>query len=196
MQRRHFLRLALIGAGGAWRPGLLAARGAGLSQDDSRVQALSQLIEAKMAEYRIPGVGFGLSKNGETVLRGFGLTNIDNPQPVTLDTVFPIASISKTVVTTAVMRLVEEGRLDLEAPVREYIADFAVQDASASREVRIWHLLIHRVGRASSTRLIAGTGRSRTSRAVCATCRSSRHRGWYGATTTPASESRDGSSRL
>ena len=99
-----------------------------------------------MADYRIPGVGFGLFANGETVLRGFGLTNIENPQPVTPDTVFPIASISKTVVTTAVMRLVEEGRLDLEAPVRNYIPDFRVQDESASREVRLWHLLTHTPG--------------------------------------------------
>ena len=144
MRRRRFLGLAVAAAWVA-RPKLVSASRTGSPQEDRKLESI-QLIERKMAEYRIPGVGFGLSKNGETVLRGFGITNIDNPQPVTPDTVFPIASISKTVVTTAVMRLVEQGGLDLEAPVRAYIPDFSVQDALASGEVRLWHLLTHTPG--------------------------------------------------
>ena len=99
-----------------------------------------------MAEYRVPGVGFGLVAGDHVWLRGFGLTNLDNPQPVEPDTVFPIASISKTVIATALVRLVEEGRADLEAPVRTYLPRFRVADEEMSREVRIWHLLTHTPG--------------------------------------------------
>lgn len=150
MRRRDFLGLAggaalaipARGAAGALR----GDRGTLDAQDDPRLVHAYRLIEARMAEYRVPGVGFGLVAGGRVHLRGFGLTNLDNPQPVEPDTVFPIASISKTVIATALMRLVEEGRADLEAPVREYLPDFRVADEETSREVRLWHLLTHTPG--------------------------------------------------
>ena len=158
MERRRFLGLGGVAALGAGHPALGAilsgpvSGGHGASsvtrsrQPDPRFDEISNLIEAKMAEYRITGVAFGLSKKGASQLRGFGLTNIDNPQPVTPDTVFPIASISKTVVGTAMMRRHDQGLVDVEAPVREYITDFQVGDAAATRDVRIWHLLTHTPG--------------------------------------------------
>jgi CubicO group peptidase (beta-lactamase class C family) len=150
MRRRDFLGLAGMATLGAVRPVFLpsgaAAPVAAGHQQAARDRVIARLIEAKMAELRIPGVAFGVLKDDELGLHGFGLTNLDNPQPVTPDTVFPIASISKTVVATAVMRLVEAGRLDLEAPVREYLPDFRVGSESASRDVRVWHLLTHTPG--------------------------------------------------
>ncbi len=152
MKRRHFLGLAGLAALGAGSSRLGSIRASSLSaggspsQSDPRFDEISDLIEAKMAEYRITGVAFGLSKNGASQLRGFGLTNIDNPQPVTPDTVFPIASISKTVVGTSLMRLHDQGRIDVEAPVREYIRNFQVEDAETTRDLRIWHLMTHTPG--------------------------------------------------
>ena len=99
-----------------------------------------------MAEYRVPGVALGVIKNGQLDMRGFGLTNLDNPQPVTPDTVFPIASISKTVATVAMLRLVDEGRLALDGPIAEYLPDFRLRDEDASRLVTVRHLLTHTPG--------------------------------------------------
>jgi CubicO group peptidase (beta-lactamase class C family) len=79
-------------------------------------------------------------------MRGFGITNADNSQPITAETMFPIASISKTVTATAIMRLVEQGKLELTAPVRRYIPEFAVADPDATRDIVIWHLLTHTPG--------------------------------------------------
>src|SRR5688572_1390606 len=115
-------------------------------QTDPTFEQLAALVTQKMTEYNIPGVAFGMVKNGQLTLRGFGVTNIDNSQPMTPETVFPIASISKTVTATAIMRLVEQGKLDLAAPVRRYIPEFAVQDEAATRDVAIWHLLTHTAG--------------------------------------------------
>ena len=109
-------------------------------------EQISALVTQKMAEYGVPGVAVGLVRNGRVTARGFGVTNIDDPQPVTADTIFPLASISKTIATTAIMRLVEQGKIDLDAPVRRYLPDFRVQDEAATRDVKIWHLLTHTPG--------------------------------------------------
>src|SRR5258705_7589835 len=85
-------------------------------------------------------------KNGQVKTRGFGVTNIEDPLPVTADTVFPIASISKTVATTAIMNLVNQGRVEVKAPVQRYLPDFRVVDEKVSRDVQIWHLLTHTPG--------------------------------------------------
>src|SRR5205814_1562541 len=99
--------------------------------------------EAKMKEYGVPGVALGILQNGSATIRGLGVTNVEDPLPVTTHTVFPIASISKTFAATAIMRLVEQGKIDLKAPVRKYLPDFHVRDEAASRDVTIWHLLTH-----------------------------------------------------
>ena len=77
---------------------------------DPKFDALVPLIERKMAQYGVPGVAFGIVKDGVTRARGLGITNLDNPQAVSADTVFALASISKTVTATAMMRLVEQGK--------------------------------------------------------------------------------------
>jgi CubicO group peptidase (beta-lactamase class C family) len=110
---------------------------------DARFEALVSLTEAKMKEYAVPGVALGIVQNGTVSIRGLGVTNIEDPLPVTAHTVFPIASISKTFAATAMMRLVEQGKVDLRAPVRTYIPDFRVRDSTVSRDVTVWHLLTH-----------------------------------------------------
>lgn len=110
---------------------------------DPRFEALVTLTEAKMKELGVPGVALGVIHDGVATTRGIGITNVEDPLPVTAHTVFPIASISKTFAATAIMRLVEQGKIDLHAPVRRYLPDFRVHDSVASREVTVWHLLTH-----------------------------------------------------
>ena len=140
---RHFAAVFVVGfsliAGG--RSSVTEA-----TQPDPKFEQLSALVTQKMTEYGVPGVAFGIVRNGQVTARGFGVTNVDDPQPITADTVFPIASISKTVTATAIMRLVEQGKIDLSAPVRKYLPEFKVQDETASRDVAIWHLLTHTPG--------------------------------------------------
>jgi CubicO group peptidase (beta-lactamase class C family) len=113
------------------------------SPRDARFEALAALTEAKMKEFGVPGVALGVVQNGTVSIRGLGITNVEDPLPVTAHTVFPIASISKTFAATAMMRLVEQGKVDLHAPVRTYLPDFRVRDEAASRDVTVWHLLTH-----------------------------------------------------
>ena len=110
---------------------------------DARFEALVSLATTKMKEFGIPGVALGVVHNGNTMIRGIGITNVEDSLPVTPHTVFPIASISKTFATTAIMRLVEQGKVDLRAPVRTYLPEFRVRDEAASRDATVWHLLTH-----------------------------------------------------
>lgn len=116
------------------------------AKGDSRFNALVALAEARMREHGVPGLALGIIQNGTVTMRGLGVTNLDDPLPVTNHTVFPIASISKTFASTAMLRLVEQGKVDLRAPVRKYLPDFRVRDETVSRDATVWHLLTHSGG--------------------------------------------------
>jgi CubicO group peptidase (beta-lactamase class C family) len=113
------------------------------SPANPRFDALVSLAEARMKEYGVPGVAIGVLSAGDVSIRALGVTNVEDPLPVTAHTVFPIASISKTFAATAMMRLVEQGKVDLHVPVRTYLPDFRVRDEAVSRDVTVWHLLTH-----------------------------------------------------
>jgi CubicO group peptidase (beta-lactamase class C family) len=138
MKRREFLYVSGLSVAA---PGLARA-----SQSDMRFEELCKLVEAKMAEHHVPGVSYGVLKNGNRMVRSFGITSIEDPQPVTADTIFPIASISKTFTTTAIMRLIDQGKMELKAPVRKCLPDFKVQDEATTREVNSWNLVTHTPG--------------------------------------------------
>jgi CubicO group peptidase (beta-lactamase class C family) len=111
-----------------------------------RFDALIALAESRMRELSIPGVAIGIVDNGTITTRGLGVNNIEAPLAVTPHTVFPIASISKTFAATAMLRLVEQGKVDLQAPVRTYLPQFRVRDEQVAREATVWHLLTHSGG--------------------------------------------------
>jgi CubicO group peptidase (beta-lactamase class C family) len=108
-----------------------------------RFDALVSVAEARMKEYGVPGAALGIVADGVVTIRGLGITNVEDPLPIDAHTVFPIASISKTFAATAMMRLVEQGKIDLRAPVRTYLPEFRVRDEAVSRDVTVWHLLTH-----------------------------------------------------
>lgn len=144
MDRRVFLSLAPVPA--LLRPGSAGRQPTPATTRDARFETIARLVSQKMRDYRVPGVGLGVTIDGRTTLRGFGVTSLDDPQPVTDDTLFTIASISKTMTATAVMRLVAQGTLDLTAPIQRYLPEFRVLDDDTSRRVSLWHCLTHTPG--------------------------------------------------
>jgi len=99
-----------------------------------------------MATYSVPGVAIGVVDADGPRAWGFGVTNVDHPLPVDPDTVFEIASITKTMTATVAARLAAEGRLDLDAPVRRYLPEFAVADATVGETVTVRDLFTHTAG--------------------------------------------------
>ncbi|MCY4020278.1 MAG: serine hydrolase [Chloroflexi bacterium] len=117
-----------------------------MSDHQAQFEKIREQVEAWREELAVPGVTFGVSVSGESYSAGAGITSVDNPLPVTDETLFQIGSITKTVTATAMLRLVEQGALDLRAPVRDYLPGFRVRDEEASARVTSWHLLTHRAG--------------------------------------------------
>src|SRR5437899_6536150 len=99
-----------------------------------------------MKKFDVPGVSVGILHEGAELVAGYGVTNIEFPQPVDGDTLFMIGSTSKTFTATAIMQLVDEGLVDLEAPVRTYLPKFRVKDKALSDQILVRHLLTHMGG--------------------------------------------------
>ena len=113
---------------------------------DKNFKKVCEVIVAEMKRLKIPGVSIGIYHNGEEYTAGFGVTSVENPLPVTADTLFQTGSISKTFTGTIFMRLVETGKIDLEAPVRAYLPNFKLADKDVAERVTIRHLLTHTGG--------------------------------------------------
>lgn len=104
---------------------------------------LTPFINEVMQAYDLPGFAIGIVKDNEIVYaRGFGYKNIDTKKPVTTTTLFHLASISKPFVATAIMQLVEQGKIDLEAPVTAYLPYFKLDDERYAN-ITIQQMLSH-----------------------------------------------------
>jgi len=114
-----------------------------MNNHETNFNQLKEFVTEVMEEKKIPGVAIGILNEGKTYTAGFGVTNVDHPLPVTDETLFQIGSITKTFTGTAMMRLVEMEKLDLDATVRTYLPDFKVADEEASSKATICHLLTH-----------------------------------------------------
>jgi CubicO group peptidase (beta-lactamase class C family) len=116
-------------------------RGNGLSQD-----ALSEFVEATAITFGIPGVAVGVWADGRETYACHGVTSVDNPLPIDPDTMYVLGSVTKTYTATAMMRLVTDGRVELDAPVRRYVPELRLADERAAAEVTVLQLLNHTAG--------------------------------------------------
>lgn len=113
---------------------------------DQKFEALCEQVKQGAQRLRIPGIALAVLHEGKQHAAAFGVTSIENPLPVTPDTLFQIGSITKTFVGTAAMRLIEAGKLDLDAPVRTYLPELKLKDEQATLRVTMRHLLMHTGG--------------------------------------------------
>ena len=108
--------------------------------------ALSDFVAATAAKFGIPGVAVGVWADGREIYACHGVTSVDNPLPVDRDTLYVLGSVTKTYTATALMRLVAEGRVELDAPVRRYVPELRLADEAAAAEVTVLNLLNHTAG--------------------------------------------------
>jgi len=113
---------------------------------DPTFKKIAQKIVSEMKRLHVPGVAIGIWHKGKEYAEGFGVTNVEHPLPVTPDTLFQTGSISKTYTGTLLMQLVEQGKVDLDAPVRKYLRDFKLRDKEVTSKVTLRHLLTHMGG--------------------------------------------------
>ncbi|MHB8574068.1 MAG: serine hydrolase domain-containing protein [Dehalococcoidia bacterium] len=107
---------------------------------------IDHLVREQMQHWAVPGLALGLLRDGESEVRGYGVASLETEQPVTPGTIFQVGSISKTFTAVLVMQLVDEGKLDLDAPVKRYAPSLQLADAEARETVTLRHLLSHTGG--------------------------------------------------
>lgn len=109
-------------------------------------QKLDSIIEDYMYEQGIPGMAIGIIKDGKILLqKGYGYRNIETREPITDESLFHMASVSKTFVATAIVQLHEEGKIDIFRPVVDYIPYFKSKD-ERYKQITIQHMLSHTSG--------------------------------------------------
>ncbi|PWJ20803.1 serine hydrolase domain-containing protein [Jannaschia seohaensis] len=99
------------------------------AQDAPRaaITAVEQAAPAALSRQGTPGVGVAIVFDGEPVWSGgFGVTHVETGAPVTADTVFEIASVTKPVTAWAILKLAEDGRIDLDAPIETYLGGWTL----------------------------------------------------------------------
>lgn len=99
-----------------------------------------------LAEYGIPSAAIGVLHKGQLVEFAVGVKNVETREPATTDTVYQCGSMTKTWTALAFMQLVDEGKVDLDEPVRTYLPDFTAADPEVSAKVTPRHLLFHTNG--------------------------------------------------
>jgi CubicO group peptidase (beta-lactamase class C family) len=108
---------------------------------------LDRYVARVMEAFEVPGIALTVVKDGRTVVaRGYGVRRLEEPQPVDAHTRFGIASNTKAFTATALALLVEEGKLEWDAPVIRYLPWFQMWDPWVTREITVRDLLVHRSG--------------------------------------------------
>lgn len=111
-----------------------------------RYSQLDTVIEEIMSRWDIPGMGIGIVQDGEIVYaRGYGVQSLATGVPVNVNSIFGVASISKCFVASAIMQLVEQGKIQLDLPIVEYLPDFQMND-ERYQQITIRQMLSHTSG--------------------------------------------------
>jgi len=108
--------------------------------------ALRSHVSALADRLEVPGVAVGVLVDGEEHVAFHGVTSVEDPLPVDEGTLFQIGSTGKTYTATAILVLVEQGLIELDAPVRTYVPDLRLKDEQVARDVTVLHLLNHTAG--------------------------------------------------
>ncbi len=121
----------------------LALRSMSAQSGPSTQAQVAEYVLTEMQRQHIPGVALLVSRGGEIVqAEGFGLANVELQVPVRPETIFQSGSVGKQFTATAVMMLVEEGKIGLDDPLTKYL----VRAPSTWREVTVRGLLSHTAG--------------------------------------------------
>jgi len=110
-------------------------------------KGLDAYIAKVQKEFEVPGLALTIVKDGKVVLaKGYGVRKLGEPTPVNAQTLFGIASNTKAFTATALGLLVEEGKIEWDKPVVNYLPWFQLSDSYVTHELTVRDLLVHRSG--------------------------------------------------
>jgi len=111
----------------------------------ARLPGIQQALDALARRHRVPGATLAIAQGDELVDFATGVLNVTTGVEATTDSVFQIGSNTKLFTATLVMQLVDEGKVSLDAPVRQYLEGFCLADPAAD-QITVRHLLTHTSG--------------------------------------------------
>uniref|UniRef100_A0A0K0DU87 Beta-lactamase domain-containing protein n=1 Tax=Strongyloides stercoralis TaxID=6248 RepID=A0A0K0DU87_STRER len=119
-----------------------------LKNEDDPTLKSDKLINHYMVKYAIPGLSITVTKNGKSIYsKGFGYSNIETDTPCTNESVFRIASISKSITAIIAGKLMDTKKFDIDKDIREYIKDFPEKTYEGEKvSITSRHLLTHMSG--------------------------------------------------
>ena len=117
---------------------------------------LSEVVRYAAEKFGIPGLSVGVWADGAETYAAHGVTNIEDPQPIDRNTLYATGSASKPFAATALMHLVAQGKVELDAPVRRYIPELTLPNEEWTAQITVLNLLSHTAG--LDWRLIVDTG--------------------------------------
>jgi len=118
-----------------------------MGQESTIHKEISEFISTMVKECEVPGAAVGIVKDGNVMFsEGFGLRNVNENLPVTSNTLFVLASVTKAFITMAMGILVDDGLLDWDEPVRTYIPNFILKDEFATARITPRDMITHRSG--------------------------------------------------
>lgn len=117
-----------------------------VSPSVNTVERIDGFVSEQMQRHALPGLALALVEGDQVIfMKGYGKAD-QSGRPITPQTPFILASVSKPLTATAIMQLVEAGKVELDAPVQRYLPEFQLADPDASAEITIRHLLLHTSG--------------------------------------------------
>jgi CubicO group peptidase (beta-lactamase class C family) len=114
---------------------------------EATLDGFDAFVEGQLKEWKAPGAAVVVVKDGKAILaKGYGLRNVKENLPVTTKTLFAIGSSSKSFTVVTLALLVDQGKLEWDKPVRDYLPDFRMHDAAATERMTPRDLVTHRSG--------------------------------------------------
>ena len=111
------------------------------------LQDFDSYVDSARSTFNVPGIAVAIVKDGKVVFeQGYGLREVGKPEKVDAHTLFAIASNTKAFTAAALQMLAEQGKVDMDARVTDYLPWFQMSDPYVTHEMRVRDLLAHRSG--------------------------------------------------
>ena len=155
INRRKFIQQSSVALAGAYSVATLthaesdnhSARFKADVSSKKIIEEIEQNIPQMIEEFSVPGLSAALIKDAKVVWsKGFGVRSIDTKEPVTTETIFEAASLSKPVFAYAALKLCKKGALDLDKPLTDYLPQPYITDEPRIKQVTARHVLTHTTG--------------------------------------------------
>jgi len=117
------------------------------ASDETAIAGFDKKFQAAISEHNVPGAAFAIIKDGKVIsAKGYGTRALGADLPVTGDTVFRLASVSKTFSAELAAMMVAEGKFNFDDRLSKYVPDFRLKTPGHAGKLKINHILSHTTG--------------------------------------------------